>query len=226
MRATDAAFHLVHKIDVEHTQARLAHYEALNKAHIAQHQQQREQESAQQDEADAVARHERMRRAQQVREEQEREQHEQDADEKALVAALEQGRDIDDVMHEREARREARVAAAQQRERAAARQQHDAATAPTAPRVLSAEAQSYAHAVGQSDYVGAFATLHDGAHLFDARGAPPSVGGLGGRGYVDPWWRTDAAQGAQFRAGGYDWQHEVWQRGLASLCDGVSLRPM
>ena len=216
----------MHKIDVEHTLARLAHYEALNKAHIAQHQQQREQESAQQDEADAVARHERMRRAQQVREEQEREQHEQDADEKALVAALEEGRDIDDVMHEREARREARVAAAQQRERAAARQQHDAATAPTAPRVLSAEAQSYAHAVGQSDYVGAFATLHDGAHLFDARGAPPSVGGLGGRGYVDPWWRTDAAQGAQFRAGGYDWQHEVWQRGLASLCDGVSLRPM
>ena len=53
MCATDAAFHLVHKIDVEHTLARLAHYEALNKAHIAQHQQQREQESAQQDEADA-----------------------------------------------------------------------------------------------------------------------------------------------------------------------------
>ena len=64
----------MHKIDVEHTLARLAHYEALNKAHIAQHQQQREQESAQQDEADAFARHERMRRAQQVREEQEREQ--------------------------------------------------------------------------------------------------------------------------------------------------------
>ena len=97
MCATDAAFHLVHKIDVEHTLARLAHYEALNKAHIAQHQQQREQESAQQDEADAVARHERMRRAQQVREEQEREQLEQDADEKALVAALEEGRDNDAV---------------------------------------------------------------------------------------------------------------------------------
>ena len=159
MCATDAAFHLVHKIDVEHTQARLAHYEALNKAHIAQHQQQREQESAQQDEADAVA-----------------------------------------------------------------RQQHDAV--PTAPRVLSAEAQAYAHEVGQSDYVGAFATLHDGTQLCDARGAPPSAGGLGGSGYVDPWWRTDAALGAQFRAGGYDWQHEVWQRGLASLCDGVSLRPM
>ena len=209
MCATDAAFHLVHKIDVEHTLARLAHYEALNKAHIAQHQQQREQESAQQDEADAVARHERMRRAQQVREEQEREQLEQDADEKALVAALEEGR----------------VAAAQQRElAAAARQQHDAV--PTAPRVLSAEAQAYAHEVGQSDYVGAFATLHDGTQLCDARGAPPSAGGLGGSGYVDPWWRTDAALGAQFRAGGYDWQHEVWQRGLASLCDGVSLRPM
>lgn len=225
MCATDAAFHLVHKIDVEHTLARLAHYEALNKAHIAQHQQQREQESAQQDEADAVARHERMRRAQQVREEQEREQLEQDADEKALVAALEEGRDIDDAMREREARREARVAAAQQRElAAAARQQHDAV--PTAPRVLSAEAQAYAHEVGQSDYVGAFATLHDGTQLCDARGAPPSAGGLGGSGYVDPWWRTDAALGAQFRAGGYDWQHEVWQRGLASLCDGVSLRPM
>ena len=223
MCATDAAFHLVHKIDVEHTLARLAHYEALNKAHIAQHQQQREQESAQQDEADAVARHERMRRAQQVREEQEREQLEQDADEKALVAALEEGRD--DAMREREARREARVAAAQQRElAAAARQQHDAV--PTAPRVLSAEAQAYAHEVGQSDYVGAFATLHDGTQLCDARGAPPSAGGLGGSGYVDPWWRTDAALGAQFRAGGYDWQHEVWQRGLASLCDGVSLRPM
>ena len=86
MCATDAAFHLVHKIDVEHTLARLAHYEALNKAHIAQHQQQREQESAQQDEADAVARHERMRRAQQVREEQEREQHEQDAAEAQRAA--------------------------------------------------------------------------------------------------------------------------------------------
>lgn len=127
-------------------------------------------------------------------------------------------------MREREARREARVAAAQQRELAAARQQHDAV--PTAPRVLSAEAQAYAHEVGQSDYVGAFATLHDGTQLCDARGAPPSAGGLGGSGYVDPWWRTDAALGAQFRAGGYDWQHEVWQRGLASLCDGVSLRPM
>lgn len=226
MRATDAAFHLVHKIDVEHTQARLAQYEALNKAHIAQHQQQREQESAQQDQADAVERHERMRRAQQVLEEQEREQHEQDADEKALVAALEQGRDIDDVMRERDARREARAAAAQKREQAAARQQCQAAAQPTEPRVLSAEAMSYAHEVGQSDYVGAFATIQDGTHLYEARGAPPSIGGLAGSGYVDPWWRTDKALGAQFRAGGYDWQHEVWQRGLASLCDSVSLRPM
>ena len=138
MCATDAAFHLVHKIDVEHTLARLAHYEALNKAHIAQHQQQREQESAQQDEADAVARHERMRRAQQVREEQEREQLEQDADEKALVAALEEGRDIDDAMREREARREARVAAAQQRELATVGASADGAVLGDVPPATSA----------------------------------------------------------------------------------------
>ena len=36
-------------------------------------------------------------------------------------------------------------------------------------------------------------------------------------------WRGDAA--AQYRAGGYDWQRQVWQRALGAACDALALRP-
>ena len=108
---THAAFNLVHKIDLEHTQTKLAQYEALNKSFIAQQQQQREQESIRQQQLDEASRQERMLRAQKVKEEQELEQREREAEEKAIVTELEKGRSIDDVMQEHEKRRQDRLAA-------------------------------------------------------------------------------------------------------------------
>jgi len=112
---THAAFNLVHKIDLEHTQTKLAQYEALNKSFIAQQQQQREQESIRQQQLDEASRQERMLRAQKVKEEQELEQREREAEEKAIVTELEKGRSIDDVMQEHEKRRQDRLAASKKR---------------------------------------------------------------------------------------------------------------
>ena len=114
----EITFNLVNKVDVEHTQQRLAQYEARNKAVIAAHQQQREHESEQQLQADEEARHERQVRAQRVLAEQKLEQEQREEDEREMVAALATGRSIEDVMRDRAKRLEARARDAQKRERA------------------------------------------------------------------------------------------------------------
>lgn len=227
----------MHKIDVEHTQARLAQYEALNKTHIAQQQQQREQESARQQQVDEAARQERLLRAQKIKEEQALEQKEREAEEKAIMAELEKGRNIDEVMAEREKRRKERQAASQQRASEEQHRQrlfeaHLQEPAPTSRAKLSAAELEYAHKETGSDFSGPFATIDDGAAFVEARPAPASMGGLGASGaigYVDPWLRSEYMSKtavAQYRAGGYDWQNQVWMRGLLTLSDGLLLRPI
>lgn len=233
---THAAFNLVHKIDLEHTQTKLAQYEALNKSFIAQQQQQREQESIRQQQLDEASRQERMLRAQKVKEEQELEQREREAEEKAIVAELEKGRSIDDVMQEHEKRRQDRLAASKkrameerQRQKLFEERLHEAPVSAR-PKMNAAELE-YIHQVIQSDYVGPFATLDDGSGLVAVREAPVSLGGIaasGSAGYVDPWLKPEFVTpiaSAQNRAGGYDWQHQVWQRGILAVCDGLSLAP-
>ena len=220
---------------MEHTQARLAQYEALHRSAIAQQQQQHEQDSLRQAQLDDAERQERMLRAKKVREEQEREAAERDAEEREMVRELEQGRNIDDVLAERERKREERALASQRREQEEQRRQQQfearLRAAPAAQRTkLSAAETEYIRAVAQSDFSGPFATLHDGSDLAQARAAPASLGGLGtGDGYVDPWLKPEWASrtaAAQYRAGGYDWQHQVWQRGLNAVCNGLTLSPL
>ena len=71
MRRLPAAFNLVHKIDLERTQSRLAQYEALNRSLIAAQQQQRDLESDKQLQLDEAARRERILRAEKAQAEQE-----------------------------------------------------------------------------------------------------------------------------------------------------------
>ncbi|WFC95787.1 TFIIH/NER complex subunit [Malassezia brasiliensis] len=232
----EITFNLVNKVDVEHTQQRLAQYEARNKAIIAAHQQQREHESEKQLQADEEARHERQVRAQRVLAEQKLEQEQREEDEREMVAALATGRSIDDVMRERAKRLEARARDAQKRERAEQqrlqeyeRERQARWNAAPKPRQTAAEAEVVREAT-RSDYVGAFATIDDGTALAPARAAPASLGGRGaaGDGYVDPWLRPELATpdaAAQYRAGGYDWQRQVWQRALGAACDALALRP-
>lgn len=232
----EITFNLVNKIDVEHTQQRLAQYEARNKTTIAAHQQLREQESEQQLQADEEARHERHMRAQRVLAEQKLEQQQREEDEKEIVAALATGRSIEEVMLEREKRLEIRAREAQKRERDEQQrlvqyEEQLRAKRHAAPktRQTAAEAELIREAT-RSDYQGPFATISDGTALATARAAPPSLGGLGqaSDGYLDPWLRPDLASkeaAAQYRAGGYDWQHQVWQRGLSAACDALGLRP-
>lgn len=220
---------------MEHTQARLAQYEALHRSAIAQQQQQHEQDSLRQAQLDDAERQERLLRAQKVREEQERKAAEREAEEREMVQELEKGRSIEDVLAERERKREARALASQHREQEEQRRQQlfeaRLHAAPSAARTkLSAGDMEYMRAVAQSDFVGPFATLDDGAGLAQARGAPASLGGLGtGDGYVDPWLKPEWASrtaATQYRAGGYDWEHQVWQRGLNALCNGLALEPL
>lgn len=231
----NTAFNLVNKIDLEHTQTRLSQYEALNKSLITQQQQQRDQESLHQQQLDDAAKQERILRAQKVKEERELEQREREADKKEMVSELAKGRDIDDIMLELQKRREERVKAAKQRESAELlRQKHYEEQLNVTPRTLNktklspAEIELIQHVVS-SDFRGPFATIHDGSSLSSVR-APPSI--LGGsatmEGYVDPWLRPELiSKGAvlQQRAGGYDWQHQVWQRGLCAISDSLALLP-
>ncbi|WFD40906.1 TFIIH/NER complex subunit [Malassezia japonica] len=232
----EITFNLVNKIDVEHTQQRLAQYEALNKSVIAAHQQQREQESEMQLQADQEARNERALRAQRVRAEQEREQQEREEEEKEIVAELAKGRSIEDVMRDREKRMEARTREAQKREREEQQRLQEyeeqlKAKRRAVPKTKQSPAEmELVREIALSDYDGAFATIDDGAALAPPRAAPASLGGLGtsADGYVDPWLKPELATkqaAAQYRAGGYDWQHQVWQRGLSAACDALALRP-
>lgn len=231
----EITFNLVNKIDVEHTQQRLAQYEALNKSVIAAHQQQRDQESEQQLQADEEARHERHARAQRVRAEQELEQKQREEDEREIVAELAKGRSTEEVMRDREKRLAMRAREAQKRERdeqqrlAQYEEQLHAKRRAPKTRQTAAEAELIREAT-RSDFSGPFATIDDGAELAPARAAPPSLGGLGlaSDGYIDPWLRPELATKdavSQYRAGGYDWQHQVWQRGLNAACDALALRP-
>lgn len=224
----------MHKIDLEHTKARLAQYEALHRSAIAQQQQQHEQDSLRQAQLDEAERQERLLRAQKVREEQEREAAEREAEEREMVLELEKGRSIDEVLEERQRKREARALASQRREQEEQQRQQQfearLRAAPQAQRTkLNAAEIEYIRAVAQSDFVGPFATLDDGTNLVHVRAAPVSLGGLGpGDGYVDPWLKPEWASrtaASQYRGGGYDWQHQVWQRGLQALCDGLALPP-
>ncbi|WFD32524.1 TFIIH/NER complex subunit [Malassezia sp. CBS 17886] len=236
----EITFNLVNKIDLEQTQARLAHYEVLNKSLIAAQQQEREQESALQAQLDEAERQEKQLRAQKVRTEQEQEEKARLEDEREVVAQLASGRSIEQVMAAREKRAAERVQALQQREREEQQRQRQFETrlhaqpSSTSAGRLSAAEVDVARDVALSDFVGAYAVADDGSGLVAPRRAPASLGGLGRanvgdvEGYVDPWLRPElvvADAAAQYRAGGYDWQHHVWRRALHAACDGLALRP-
>ncbi|WFD00306.1 TFIIH/NER complex subunit [Malassezia yamatoensis] len=232
----EITLNLVNKIDVEQTRHRLAQYEARNKAMIAASQQQREQESDRQLQADEAAKLERHMRAQRVVAEQKLEQEQREEEEKQIVAALAKGATIDEVMQERERRQEDRLRQAQKREKEEQQrlqlyeqQLQDNSRTTTKTRPTGIEAEIIREAT-RSDYLGAFATISSGADLTTVRAAPPSLGGLGtpSDGYIDPWLRpewTSRESAAMFRAGGYDWQHQVWQRALNAGCDALGLWP-
>ena len=83
------------------------------------------------------------------------------------------------------------------------------------------------------DFEGPLAYLDDASALFDVRKAPTALGGLegvkGAAGYEDPWlkpaWVTKE-QIARYRAGGFDWERQVWTRGIRAACEGIGAAPL
>ncbi|PKI86020.1 Tfb3p [Malassezia vespertilionis] len=191
----EITFNLVNKVDVEHTQARLAQYEALNKAQIAAHLQFREQESQRQHQADEAAKQERQMRTKRVMEEQEREQAARDADEKEMMAMLTNGTSIEEVVKERQRRIDKRAKEAalrEEKEQTRMQQYEEALQKRVAPRTTYTPLETeYIRKVLASDFCGPFATLRDGSDLCTVRNTPAKLGGLGGDGYVDPWLRPE-----------------------------------
>ena len=233
MRRLPAAFNLVHKIDLERTQSRLAQYEALNRSLIAAQQQQRDLESDKQLQLDEAARRERILRAEKVQAEQELERAQREEDEREMVAALAQGRSVEDVMEARQRRAEERRREAERRDEAERRrQEQEEQLAASAQRVAEraqvsgAEAELARGNCTSLDYRGPLATIDDGSALADARtGTPPAAPPAG---YTDPWLRPELVSKsacAQYRAGGYDWTGQVWRRALNAACDGLGLYP-
>ncbi len=83
------------------------------------------------------------------------------------------------------------------------------------------------------DFEGPLAYLDDASALFDVRKAPTGLGGLegvrGASGYEDPWLKpawVSKEQVARYRAGGFDWERQVWTRGIRAACEGLGAAPL
>lgn len=229
----------MNKIDLERTQSRIAQYEALNKSFIAAQQHERDLESDAQMQLDATARKERQERAERIRAEQELEREHREEDEREMVAELARGLSIEEVMHKREKRVAQRAEQARVRDEDERRRQQleerrkaDAAAAHSMQQRNSAVDSELARDNCTSrDFAPPLGTVDDGSALAEVRAAPASIGGLAANapGYIDPWLRPELVNKtavAQYRAGGYDWEGQVWRRGIEALCTGLDLRPV
>ena len=231
----ELTFNLIHEIDLPRTNAKLEQYQAAHRSAIASSAHISQQESDRQarlDEEDKLAR---KARAERLRKQEELEREEREKERLEMMRELEQGADPDDILDKQRRRRQEREERQRLQDLEARRREKEATQssasggnggADTAGRRLWSLDMLL-------DFEGPLAYLDDASALFDVRRTPTALGGLegvkGASGYEDPWlkpaWLTKE-QIARYRAGGFDWERQVWTRGIRAACQGIGAGPL
>ncbi|PWY97536.1 CDK-activating kinase assembly factor [Testicularia cyperi] len=232
----EITFNLIHEIDLPRTNAKLEQYQAAHRSAIANSANLSQQESDKQAKADEDARAAKKQRAERLRLEGERDREERERERVEIVKELERGGDPDVVLQKQRKRREEREERLRLQELEERRREKEAAQAAT-----RAAAGAGGDALDRRpwsldmilDFEGPLAALDDGSGLFEVRKAPAALGGLegvrGAQGYEDPWlkqpWITKE-EVTRYRAGGFDWERQVWCRGLRTACQAIGAAPL
>lgn len=230
----EITFNLIHEIDLPRTNAKFEHYQAAHRSAIASSAHVTQQESDRQARLDEEEKLQRKARAERLRKEEEREREEREQERLEMMRELERGADPDEVLEKQRKRRLEREERQRIQELEARRREKEAAQA-------SANDGNGGDAIDRRpwsldmilDFEGPLAYLDDASALFDVRKAPTALGGLegvkGASGYEDPWlkpaWVTKEHI-AKYRAGGFDWERQVWTRGIRAACEGIGAAPL
>ncbi|SAM59777.1 related to TFB3-TFIIH subunit (transcription/repair factor) [Ustilago bromivora] len=230
----EITFNLIHEIDLPRTNAKLEQYQAAHRSAIASSANISQQESDRQARVDEEEKAAKKARAERLRKEEEQEREEREKERLEMMRELEKGADPDEVLEKQRKRRQEREERQRLQDLEARRREKEAA-----------QAQSSGSAGGDStdrrpwsldmllDFEGPLAYLDDASALFDVRKAPTALGGLegfkGASGYEDPWlkpaWITKEMI-ARYRAGGFDWERQVWTREIRAACEGIGAAPL
>lgn len=233
-------FNLIHDIDKEETEKRMAAYHASNKVSIQNNVRNQEAEAESQRAREKSDKAFRIERAKRRKERQDRDQKEKDDDEREMVEALagRKGGDVQSVMRkkeENERKREERRMREEQEDELEERQRQimmggfGGGNRKGEVRKLDESRPAY-HVEMLWDFEGPLATLDDAHVLFDLRPAPASLGGTTSRGvntYDDPWITNDLSKDdiIRLRAGGYNWAL-AWQRDIRVAVEGIGIAPL
>lgn len=231
----EITFNLIHEIDLPRTNAKLEQYQAAHRSAIASSANISQQESDRQARADEEEKQAKKARAERVRQQEEAEREEREKERLEMMRELEKGADPDEIMEKQRRRRLERQEKQRLQELEAARREKEAAQASANGGSGAADAADRRPWSLDMllDFQGPLAYLDDASALFEVRKTPAALGGLegvkGATGYEDPWlsasWVTKE-QIARYRAGGYDWERQVWTRGIRAACECIGAAPL
>ncbi|KAJ1030033.1 hypothetical protein NDA16_000946 [Ustilago loliicola] len=230
----EITFNLIHEIDLPRTNAKLEQYQAAHRSAIASSANISQQESDRQARLDEEEKAAKKARAERLRKEEELEREEREKERLEMMRELETGADPDEVLEKQRKRRQEREEKKRLQDLEARRREKEAAQA-------QANGGGGGDAIDRRpwsldmllDFEGPLAYLDDASALFDVRKASTALGSLegvkGASGYEDPWlkpaWITKEMI-ARYRAGGFDWERQVWTRGIRAACEGIGAAPL
>ncbi|SNX84066.1 related to TFB3 - TFIIH subunit (transcription/repair factor) [Melanopsichium pennsylvanicum] len=230
----EITFNLIHEIDLPRTNAKLEQYQAAHRTAIASSAHISQQESDRQARLDEEEKQAKKARSERLRKEEVVEREEREKERVEMMRELERGADPEEVLEKQRKRRQEREMRQRIQEVEARRREKEVAQA-------SANGENGAGATDRRpwsldtilDFEGPLAYLDDASALFDVRKAPTALGGLegvkGAAGYEDPWlkptWVTKEMI-SRYRAGGFDWERQVWTRGIRAACEGIGAAPL
>lgn len=231
----EITFNLIHEIDLPRTNAKLEQYQAAHRSAIASSANISQQESDRQARVDEEEKLAKKARAERLRKEEEQEREEREKERLEMMRELEKGADPEEVLEKQRNRRQERQERQRIQELEARRREKEAAQASAIGGSGGADALDRRPWSLDMilDFEGPLAYLDDASALFDVPKAPTALGGLegvrGAAGYEDPWlkpaWVTKE-QIARYRAGGFDWERQVWTRGIRATCEGIGAAPL
>lgn len=228
----EITFNLIHEIDLPRTNAKLEQYQAAHRSAIASSANISQQESDRQARLDEEEKAAKKARAERLRKEEELEREEREKERLEMMRELEKGADPDEVLEKQRKRRQEREERQRLQDLEARRREKEAAQAQGNGAADSMDRRPWSLDM-LLDFEGPLAYLDDASALFDVRKAPTALGGLegvkGASGYEDPWlkpaWITKEMI-ARYRAGGFDWERQVWTRGIRAACEGIGAAPL
>lgn len=231
----EITFNRIHEIDLPRTNAKLEQYQAAHRSAIASSANISQQESDRQARVDEEEKQAKKARAERLRKQEEAEREEREKDRLEMMRELEKGADPDEVLQKQRKRRQEREERQRLLDLETARREKEAAQSSANGGGGGADAVDRRPWSLDMilDFEGPLAYLDDASALFQVRKAPTALGGLegvkGAAGYEDPWltpaWVTKE-QVARYRAGGFDWERQVWTRGIRAACEGIGTAPL